>query len=232
MSMTFLALSQRLLQECGGSGIGPTSVSNQSGEQKRIVDWISTADEDVQRLRNDWLFMRSGFTVNTVSGTAAYAHGDCTDTTSGVPIAAFRDWDKDTFKIYLAASGVAGERPMDYLDYASWYAIHNTGTQTASFPTNFTVLSNRAFSLGPKPDGVYVVTGEYQKSVTTMTANTDVPVYPSEYHMLPLYLAMMSYGVYAGATEIYQAGSNKYKKMLAEMERTQLPEMQLGGAWA
>lgn len=232
MSMTFLALSQRLLQECGGSGIGPTSVSNQSGEMKRIVDWIATADEDVQRARNDWRFMRSSFTVNTVAGTAAYAYGDCTDVASGLAISAFRDWDRDSFRIYLAASGVAGELTLNHIDYATWSAIYGTGTQAASFPADFAILNDRSFSLGSKPNDVYVVSGDYQKSATTMALNTDVPVYPAEYHMLPLYLAMMSYGVYAGATEIYQAGSNKYKKMLAEMERTQLPEMRLDGAWA
>ena len=79
--------------------------------------------------------------------------------------------------------------------------------------------------LGPVPNAVYTVNGEYQRAVTTLTANADTPIYPSEYHMLPVYRAMMSYGRYTGASEVYEDGKNNYARMLSEMERTQLPEI-------
>lgn len=227
--MNFLQLAQRLRQEVSGSGTGPSSVVGQTGELKRIVDWIATADEDIQRKHNEWRFMRSGFTVNTVANTAGYAFGACTDTTSSLAIAAFRAWARDSFKIYLQSSGVAGERPLDYISYDDWYRQYNTATQTASFPTEFTILNNLSISLGAKPNAVYVVTGEYQKAVTTMTANTDTPVYPSEYHLLPMYRAMMKYGRYTGATEVYQDGQNEYRRMMNEMELTQLPDFLMPG---
>lgn len=228
--MNFLQLAQRLRQEVSGSGTGPSSVSGQTGELKRIVDWIAAADEDIQRKHNEWRFMRAGFTVNTVANTAAYAASACTDTTSGLPIAAFRSWRKDSLKIYLQSSGVAGERPLDYIDYDDWYRQYNTGTQTASFPTEFTVPNSQAFSLGARPNAAYVVSGEYQKAVTTMTANTDTPMYPSEHHMLAVYRAMMKYGRYTGATEVYQDGQNEYRRMMNEMELTQLPDFLMAGA--
>ena len=230
MSMTFLQLCARLRQEVSGSGTGPSTTVGQTGELGRIVSWIATADEDIQRLENEWLFMRSGFTVNTVADTAAYAYTACTDTTSSATITAFRNWVKDSFKIYLSSTGVAGEGAIDYIDYQTWYEIYGTGTQTSGFPHEFTVLHNRSFSLGQKPNAVYVVTGEYQKAVTTMTANADVPVYPAEFHMLPVYLGMMSYGRYTGASEVYQDGQRLSKQMLAQMRRTQLPEIQMAGA--
>jgi hypothetical protein len=226
--MTFLQLASRLRQEVGGAGTGPSAVTGQTGELKRIVDWIATADEDVQRKRNEWKFMRSGFTVNTVADTAAYAFGSCTDTTSSSAITLFREWVKDTFKIYLTSSGVGGETPLNFMYYDAWYSLYSTGTQTSAFPRDFTILNNRSFSLGPKPNAVYTVTGEYQKAVTIMTANGDVPVYPAEYHMLPVYAGMMSYGVFTGASEMYQRGSNLYRQLMAEMERTQLPDILLG----
>lgn len=231
MSMTFVQLASRLRQEVGGAGTGPTSVTSQVGELKRIVDWIAAADEDIQRARSEWLFMRKGFTVNTVADTAAYAYGACTDTTTSAAITNFRDWVKDSFKIYLQSSGVAGEIPLDYMDYQQWYEFYGTGTQVSSSPADFTILHNRSFSLGPKPNGIYVVSGEYQKSVTTMTASADVPLYPAEFHMLPVYRAMMDYGRYTGAPEVYEAGRGRYREMMAQMERTQLPELLLSEPW-
>lgn len=230
--MNFLQLAQRLRQEVAGSGTGPSSVAGQGGELKRIVDWIATADEDIQRKHNEWRFMRAGFTVNTVANTAAYAASVCTDTATNQPITAFRSWCKDSFKIYLQSSGLAGERPLDDIDYDAWYRLYNTATQSAGFPTEFTVLNNQAFSLGARPNAVYVVSGEYQKAVKTLAANADVPPYPDEYHLLPMYRAMMKYGRYTGATEVYQDGQNEYRRMMNEMELTQLPEFLLAGALA
>lgn len=227
MSLTFLQLSSRLRQECGGSGTGPSSVVSQVGEYARFVTWIATADEDIQRSRNEWLFMNRGFTVQTVANTAAYAPTSCTDTTTGVAIANFRDWDKQKFKLYLTADGVAGERSMDYMDYQTWYEIYNTHTQTASYPVDFTILANKSFSLGPKPYAIFTVSGEYQMSVTTMTANADVPLYPAEYHLLPMWKAMVAYGYYTGASELIQRGTAEAAKLMHQMERTQLPEMLL-----
>lgn len=223
--MTFLELCNMLAQEGAAAGSGLTAVTGQVGEYKRIVSWIARADEDVQRLSNSWLFMRSGFTVNTVADTAAYAYGSCTDTTTSVAITAFRNWINDSFKCYLQSSGIGGEAELSFLDYDDWYRHYGTGVQNSGQPAEFTILANRSFSLGPKPNAVYVVSGEYQKAVTTMTASSDTPVYPSEYHMLAVYRAMMSFGRFTGATEVYQDGKNNYLSMLSEMERTQLPEI-------
>lgn len=227
MSLTFLQLASRWRQEVGGSGTGPSTVVSQVGEYARGVSWIATADEDIQRARNEWLFMRRGFTVQTVADTAAYAYGSCTDTTTSAVITNFREWDKEKFKIYLTSGGVAGERSMTYMDYQTWYEIYNTHTQTSSFPVEFTVLANRSFSLGPKPNAVYTVSGEYQMSVTTMTANADVPLYPAEYHLLPMWKAMVAHGYYTGAPELIQRGNAEAAKLMYQMERTQLPELLL-----
>ena len=232
MSMTFLQLCARLRQEVSGSGTGPSTTVGQTGELGRIVSWIATADEDIQRLENEWLFMRSGFTVNTVADTAAYAYTACTDTTSSATITAFRNWVKDSFKIYLSSTGVAGEGAIDYIDYQTWYEIYNTGSQTSSRPLHFTIAPDMSIKLGPAPSAVYRVSGEYGKAVTTLAANADVPQYPSEYHMLPVYRAMMKYGRYTGAAEVYQDGKNEYDRMMNEMELTQLPEILLGGPLA
>lgn len=222
--MTLVALAARLRQECGVSGTAPTTVVGVTGESLRLVNWVITADEDIQRKWNEWRFMRQPWTVQTVAGTPAYSATNC-------GIANFRDWVKESFKIYLTTSGVAGEMALSYMDYQSWYEIYNTHLQPQSFPMDFTVLNNLSFSLGPQPNAVYTVSGEYQRSVATMALDGDMPIYPSEYHLLAVYKAMMSYGRYSGAPEVRQDGLNLYRELMAEMERTQLPEMLMGSPW-
>jgi hypothetical protein len=223
MSMTFLQLAARLRQEVAGNGTGPSAVTGQTGELKRIVDWIATADEDVQRMFNQWKFMVGSFTLNTVADDGSYTAADC-----NTPITDLREWRKDSFKIYLSSGGVGTEVPLDFIDYQDWYEIYNTGSQTSGSPVCFTIGNDMSIKLGPKPNAVYVLSGEYQKSVDTLAANDDVPVYPAEYHMLPVYLGMMSYGRYTGASEVYQDGQRLSKKMIMQMRRTQLPSIRMG----
>lgn len=221
---TFLQLAQRLRQECAGSGTGPAAVTGQTGELKRIVDWIATADEDIQRRHNAWKFMVGSFTLNTVADDNSYAAADCV-----VPVTNLRDWKKDSFKIYLLSAGVASETALDYIDYQSWYELYNTGPQTSQQPRHFSIGNDLSLKLGPAPNAVYRISGEYAKSVTTLSANADVPVYPGEYHLLAVYRAMMKYGRYTGATEVYQDGQNEYRRMLGQMEISQLPELLMAG---
>jgi hypothetical protein len=223
MSMTYLQLASRLRQECGISGTGPTTVVSQTGELRRIVDWIATADEDIQRMYNEWKFMVGSFTLNTVASNGSYTSSDCV-----VPFTNLRDWRRTTFKCYLSSAGSGAEIPIEYIDYQDWYDIYNTGAQTDGPPVHFTIGNDMSIKFGPKPDGVYVVSGEYQKSVTTMTANVDVPVYPAEYHMAAVYSGMMKYGRYSGANEVYQDGKNELAKIMKQMRRTQLPPAKLG----
>ena len=227
MSMTFLQMAVRLRQEVGGSGTGPTAVTGQSGEYKRFVDWIVTADEDIQRMHNEWLFMRGSFTLNTVSGTGSYTAADCV-----TPITDLRDWRKDTFKIYLQSAGSSSEVAMFFIDYQQWYDIYNTGSQTNSSPLYFSIGNDLSLKIAPKPNAVYVISGEYQKSVDTLAASSDVPVYPSEFHMAAVYGAMMKYARYTGAAEIYADAEKALKRIIKEMRRTQLPRTKFGAPLA
>lgn len=227
MSLTFVQLASRLRQECGGAGTGPTSVTSQVGESKRIVDWIATADEDVQRKHNQWKFMVGSFSLNTVADDGSYAASDCV-----TPVTDLRDWRTKTLKIYLLATGVSDESRLHYMEYDDWYDIYGTGSQTSGRPLYFAIGNDMSIKLGPAPSAVYRIAGEYQKSVTTLAANSDTPVYPSEFHMLPVYAGMMDYGRFTGATEVYQDGERKYNKLLRQMERTQLPQTRRPGPLA
>jgi hypothetical protein len=227
MSKTFLQLAVALRQEVLASGTGPATVVSQTGELKRIVDWIAEADEEIQQEHDEWKFMVGDFTLNTVADDGSYAASDCV-----TPITDLRNWKLETFKIYLLASGVADEVRLCWMDYQLWYETYNTGSQTSGRPKHFTIGNDMSIKLGPKPSAVYRVSGEYQKSVDTMTANEDVPVYPSEFHNLPLYLGMMKYGRSTGAAEVFQDGERLYNKMLRRMERSQLPRVRTAGALA
>lgn len=215
---TFLQLCVKLRQEVGGAGSGPTSVTSQTGELGRLVDWIISADEEVQRKHDDWKFMTGSFTINTVADDGSYAAADCV-----TPITDLRKWKNESFRIYLSATGVSDETRLHYVDYQYWDDVYNTGTQTSSRPLYFTIGYSNEILIAPKPSAVYRISGDYHKSVDTLAASGDTPVYPAEFHMLPVYLGMMKYGRYTGAAEVYADGQRLAAQMFRQMERTQLP---------
>lgn len=221
-TMTFLQLAQRLRQECAGNGTGPSTVVGQTGELKRIVDWIIEADEDVQQEHDSWKFMVNTFTLNTVADDGSYTAADCV-----VPVTDLRDWKQETFKIYLLSAGLSDESPLRWVHYQYWYEQYNTGAQTSQRPIHFAVGNDQSIKLGPVPNGIYRVSGEYQRAVTALADDDDTPVYPGEFHMLPVYGGMMKYGRYTGAAEVFQDGERLYNQMLRRMERSQLPRTRL-----
>jgi hypothetical protein len=82
--------------------------------------------------------------------------------------------------------------------------------------------------LGSLPDDVYKIMGEYQTKATNLVADTDVPEMPEAYHLMIVYKAMQSYGLYEAAPEVLSRGQIEYQKLLTQIEREQIPDVYLG----
>lgn len=95
--MNFLGLVQRLTQEAGASGAGPTDVVGQQGEYARMVNWVNDAWLDIQSLHQDWEFLRTTCSFPTVDGQAVYTATQANATNFGM-------WDIDTFRNYANPS--------------------------------------------------------------------------------------------------------------------------------
>ena len=227
--MNFLALCQRLVSEAGISG-SLTSVVSQTGENLRVVNWVNSAYEAIQNAQPSWKFMRHGFTVNTVINQDAYAYTACTDTTLASAIVNFGRWDTDSFKIYLTS--VSDEIEVPFLDYMSWRSRYRVASQTAGRPTDATTLPDDKIGLGPKPNAVFVFSGDYYRSAKTMSVNTDDPIIPSQYHMVIVWRALMLYAAFEEAGSLYQTAMVEYNKINRMLELNQLPPIVMAGPLA
>lgn len=225
--MNFLQGVQRLCRECGVGNV--TTTVGQSGEARRMVDWYNTAWMDIQGSRRDWGWMRTSASFVTVAGQATYAIGTAAGEV-GVSAATFGSWVKDSFRSYLTATGTSAETFMDYIPYDDWRNLYQFGsarTSTAQ-PTEFTVLPNKSIGLGSVPLVGYTVTGDYFTCPTEMSADADIPTLPVHYHMAIVYRAMMMYGAFESAQEVYQRGELEHKKIMRRVENDRLPTISLG----
>lgn len=239
---TYLVLCQETARECDVAGAAasavPTAVTGQVGELKRIVEWVKQAWTELQNRHPNWRWMRSTFSVNTVSGDDTYAGTDCTDSRLSTTIDRFARWipvDDEGYsnvKCYLSSSGVGTEGWLRFLPWTTFRSIYKVGTQNNGYPAHFTIDPQDNLVLGPKPDGVYVVTGEYQMSAQTLSANGTTPEMPAQFHQLVVYLAMQKYGFFEPAPEVLKRGVAEGKRLMRQLEANQLPSIGFAGPLA
>lgn len=203
--MTFLEIVQALHREARLPGTAPTTTVGQTGRAADLVAWASEAWNDVQRERDGkWTWLHRAFTLNTVANTIDYEYGDCTDVDAGAVITRFRAWDLNPDLrplIYLVSDGQSTEAELTPLDWPAFRYLYRRGTHTAGYPTHVSVDEHGKLYLGPKPDGIYRVSGDYWRSNQVLAADDDEPECHSDYHMIVPYKALEKYGFNTVAQE-------------------------------
>lgn len=226
--MNFLQLAQRLRQEAGAAGTGPTAVTNQIGEAARFVDWINTAWLEIQGLHDTWGFMREPFEFTTAAGT-----GQTTPDEAG--LTDFRYWHRDTLRCWRTSLGISDEQWLvewEYQVFRDTYRF-NQNRDLVGRPLVFAVQPNsKALMYGPLMDVGYTVVGEYQRVPTPMVAATDEPDLQSHQHMIIVYKALEYYGLYESAGEVITRAQKQYAALLSQLEREQLQALYLGNPLA
>ena len=230
--MTFLEIVQRIRRKCRVTGASLTTVIGQAEEYARLVDFANEGWMIIQRKRPDWKWMRNSMTFPTVAGQATYTLAQIEST--GTNFSNFGNWELETFRNYTTSVGTNDEYPMDWLPYNAWRDTYQIGATraTQTRPTQFTILPALGIGLGCTPISGYTISGDYFKVATEMTANSDTPALPSQFHMAIVYRAMMLYGISESMPEIYDSGMAEFTTVMAQIERQQLPTLQIGGSLA
>lgn len=222
---TFLELAQTTARESGS--VDPaaiTAVTGLTGRPAKIVNWVAQAYTNIQRSRRDWGWLNAEFSYALVPGTAVY-------TPASFSLTRFANWQPDTchyspVTLYDPTIGVADEGPLRQITYQQWQTLYGRGDQSNLMrPVDWAVSPANEIMFGPYPDKTYVVSGIYQKGPQTLTASTDVPEMPSQYHQMIVWEALRLSMIHDGS---YQEGQFITMEMLGlrhELERDQLPEI-------
>ncbi len=232
--MNFLQLAVKTRQECGASGTGPAGVTNQTGESKRIVDWVADAWTEIQnRHISQWRWLRKDFSFNTVVGQTRYAYGAVTDVEAAALISRFNNWwweDEDGVPqvlIYKQSEGIATQRRLIAIPLSSFKYLFGIGSPANQQPAYVSVDEQKRILIGPPCDDVYVVTGQYQRGAQILADNADIPECPTEHHLLVVYEAMKKYAGYEAASEVWARAVALADPAMRRLEHDQLPEFSL-----
>lgn len=226
--MNYLQLAQRLRQEAGASGVGPTAVTGQTGESQRLVNWINTAWLEIQGLHDVWGFMRKPFEFQVAGGTNM-----TTPTEAG--LTDWRYWHRETLRCWRTALGISDEQWLvewDYHVFRDTYRFNQNRTLVGR-PLVFAVEPNsKGLMYGPLMDTTYTVVGEYQTVPKQLVNDGDVPDLQEHQHMIIVYKALEYYGLFESAGEVITRAQKQYAALLSQLEREQLPVVYLGNPMA
>lgn len=220
--MTFLELCQRLRIESGLSGSGPATVVGQTGESLRIVNWILAADQDVQDQHATWRFMRENFSFSCIGSPATQEY-----TPAAAGYTDLANWIYNDIRLYDNAADESELQYVPWDEFRMGYMYGSSRTQEGR-PSIVSVKPNNSLMLWQLPNDTFTVDGEYYKKAVVMTGNTDEPQYPTRFHLIAVWRALMFYGAWAGADEKYAHGSNEYSKLMRKLELDQLERMGWG----
>lgn len=220
--MTYLGLVSRLRRECGVTGSNPATVTTLSGEMLRLANYINQAWMDIQNMHSDWEFLRQDLTFVAQVGKQKYS-------TIEMQIASFGAYKLDSFTI-SSFGDATDERPLAYMHYDDFRYMYMYGSRRTSQnrPVCFSLNGQKDFLLGGTPDAQYQIYGEGYAMPTEMVNDSDRPAMPGKFHMAIVYGAMMLYGNYEAAPEVYGMGEMQYNKLIARLANDQLPEMRFG----
>lgn len=221
--MNFLELSQKLRQMCGIPGEGPTTVTGQTKELLRIIEYVSNAWNMIQVERPDWFFLRDDFSFSTIAHQQEY-----TPTQAG--ITDFGSWIDNSFTLYSAITDEMYLTQMDYQSFRETYLLGSLTTQYAR-PQIISISPKKNLLISPNPNDVYTLKGEYYTAPVALVNDSDTPAIPARFHMAIVYLAMMEYGVFEAASEVYERGLNAYNYHYAQLVDDQTESITAAGGF-
>jgi hypothetical protein len=227
---TFLELVQAVARESGTFPSLPTSAVSQSGRSLDVVNWVQQTWRKIQTEHAAWLWMQDEFEGPTVVGQRRY---DGTDMGLTRWASFYRDPNPFTshgqVSLYQTSLGVSDERPLTYVEWPDFYGLYLRGTSSTrqERPTIYAIDPARKLALWPLPDVAYTLRGQYRKSPQTLTANTDVPDMPAEYHDLIMYEALISLANFDEGMNQMPIWSVRAAQLRSGLHRDQLPRMRL-----
>lgn len=210
----FLQISQDVLLEAGISGSGPTSVTNVTGIEKRIVGWVRQAWIDIQQYRGDWPWMEKDFSFNTSPGKQGYPLTE-------LLLTDVERWLFNGHSAYRVDLGEDAEFSLGALSYESWYKHLRSGPQRPGQPNTIIVHPvSSALIVYPIPDAEYTVKLRYYQTPFVLTLASDIPGLPTNqaWREIIKWRALWYYGYHDGNADVLVEAETTYSQMIHALD--------------
>lgn len=230
---TYLELCQRTAFDSGtvGAQIQPATVAGVTGRLLRVCRWVDDAYQDIQQMHQQWRWLQSDFSGNTIVGTQNY-------NAAAMGIAdrfdhwIYRGEDEamSMFSIYKTSEGQASEVRLTFVDWERMRDMYLIGAaaSTTGTPQAFSINPANEITLYPIPDDTYTIRGRYYKAPQELTADADTPEMPAQFHKAIKWKALLLMGTFDEAITQFPVWQRNLDRVIFDIEADQLPRMKLG----
>ena len=213
--MNFLELCKKTRHESRVTGSGPSTVVNQVGILRDIVEAVNDAWLELQHFHNEWRFMERTRDVVFAQSVDAYHFGD-------LGISDFKS---------LKAIYVGGEK-LSELSWDEYIALKvSDGAPQQGHVAQYTLDPSDRIVFYPRPVTATQSTIQYFSQPQRFEKNSDIPSIPDAYQGAIYWRAVMDLAANESDTVIYQKASDKYTFELDRLQSDYLPDIALGGAF-
>lgn len=236
---TFLDLCNQVAADSATFDEGAlSSVTGQTGRKAKVVRWVNMAWRSIQNAHVGWRWMQSEFSLPTAVGVQRYAGTSATDTIAAVTVDRFAEWiccglGENRFRLYDSTIGLSDIGPLRFVPWEEFYALRvNTSAENGK-PTMFSIDPANKLCLSPVPDSAnYIVVGPYRKSVQTLTADSDVPEMPSDFHDVIASVATSFLQLHDEGLNLLPLWKLRENNDFCRLEHRQLPPITFAGPLA
>lgn len=217
--MNFLQLTQAVKRESGlGMGSSIVAFASATGDDLRMFNWVNWAARDISLAREDWRWRRG---MATLASTTSIANA-----ASAFGLTDFASWKGPSAQYkpsaYRVSDGLSAERELTWVDYDQFRKQFYLGAQSTGSVQYWSVSPSEEFLIGPTPDAAHFIRADYVKDYTEMTADADTPPVPARFHMLIVWRALMEYGGFDAASEVYQRAEKNYTLAWPQLVQSQM----------
>lgn len=216
--MNNLELVQMLARESGTvSGSAPVSLDGLSGRLEKMRTWVRSAWVNIQELESDWRWMRRDFASELSPNAGAY-------TGSSFSIQRLGIWKRgnDSLTLWDPDIGIADEGPIRYIPWDEFKRQYRRGETISTRPVAYSIAPDNRVNFGPIPDKSYGVKGEYILSPQQLEGNSMIPEFPSRYHELIVWYALVHLAGHDEAPMQVQHATMREAQLMDALYRNEL----------
>ena len=223
---TFLEICKDVRAQSGISGVGPSSVTGQTGIMADVVRWVQEAYNEIQSMYENWNFLHNKFNFILVAGNESYNLSQLVGDKGGVGV---RIPTLDTLTIRLEAE--TSKVRLKYIPWAVWQLDARVLEGETGKPEWYTQAPDKSFHFYPYQEAQalsidninYVIEFYGFSEPDIMTASTDQPVIPTQHHECIKLAALMRYAEYYNSPEVYVSAEKSFKNQMTALKDTEIP---------
>lgn len=203
--MDFQELAKETRRLSGVGGTGPANVEIATGMELKIVNYVSNAWIDIQTNPKSWKWMWEDYEVDLQPGPGTQPLQTILNTREYMLV----DVDNtrvETYRSYKTSLGVTDRQWMTWVPWRQFKRRYGVIDETANRPIQASRKPTGDLVLYPKPDDIYSIEFESFTRPQILVTNVDVPLMPSEFHMLIVYEALKRFGKAENAPEVMKLG--------------------------